>query len=356
MDMLSSRSGLLVLLLATAPACTADETTAWDGDLITVTTSEEIELCPSTVEFWDSVVEETYRIWNEEEVPPSLNFQLELRSSREMEMGRNGTAYLAEGRAWAGEQKAVLHELAHVAIGAKDGPSVPSLSEGTADAFGPPNRIEQWMGRTLAPETFFFTPWGDLEFGQYVQMAQFIRTLEERYGLQTIRSAYKGAAGATTASEIEVRMVQAFGDDLHDTFDDYTQSHGAPLQAWECDGAVLPERELPVILEPAVGCDSMDSLGAVLEGDPAWFPFHMFTIDVDESTEVRVHAGANTWVYVERCIGSFEEASFEDANVFEPSTAEAGYPWSLGPGRHIITIQAVDPALPYRARIIYADG
>lgn len=352
MTPLRTVTGLLVCAVTGACADTAEDH-RWIGDLVAVTSSEEATLCPGTLEFWDTVMKETYRTWYRAPPPDDLRLELELRSSSLIEDGRRGGAHVQQGTAWAAQQDSVLHELTHLAVGARDGASAPSLTEGTADAFGRPNRISPWLNQPIEPKSFFFLPREEFEGTFYLPSSQLIRVLVDEYGMPSLREAYRATRGLENRDAIEASMVAVFGDGFYDVLDAYMTSLPAPLQAWECDGEVVPMGELPLSVAGLPDCPEEDALGVFIPDDDAWYPFRMVTLDIHEPTNIEVDVTDNAVVYIEKCIDSYRDATPQSAEVFidRPNLGVA-YPWMLEQGRYVVTLQPQDPARPYAASIV----
>lgn len=343
------------LALCLAGSACGPQENRWEGRHITARAPLETQLCPNTLDFWDSFIEETHRIWYGEAPATDLSLLITLAPEAAGEdTGLAGSANSSKGVAWARDQNAALHEIAHLVIGSKDGTTVPSLREGLATALAPSNRGQLWFETPTDPEAFFFLP--DATADHYLGSAQLMRPLVEQYGWARIREAHLHAKGAKTENEIEARMLEIFDDDaLYDTFDDFAETYPlATLQAWECSGALVPEAQLPIEIDQIHGCDADGVLGATSELDDAWFPFLIYTLDIGlDDGPLTVDVTDNASIYIERCLEPFEDATIDDVSSFSVGALQTKgvHTWTPVPGRYLVEIRAARLSEAYSAHI-----
>ncbi len=323
-----------------------------EGEHITVTSREGVELCGGSLDFLDAYVAHVHVYWGA--AISSNPFELELRS--EGIEGIRGRAL--QGRSWAGAEGAVLHELNHLVTQSTDGTSAPSLSEGIATALSPSDPAGMWGPGSGPPEDFAFVPYSELDFSIYQPSAQLVRFLVQRYGIETVRQAYVLAEANDTAEEIEAAYVSAFGDEIYDAFDEFEASPQCGLRAWECEPSLHPTLELPVdIVSPEDCTRDPEWAGAAGDLNEHWYPHRRFLLEVDEEMQIVTYA-ENARVARSTCgdvCPSYLDTPPGFDNVAATALSGAVYPRTLVPGIHTFHVLPLDPSLPFSARIEAAE-
>jgi hypothetical protein len=345
-------------LLAAAVACEEPDRAVWEGELVTVTSSDDIQLCGGTIGFLDRFAGHVYGFWTGETPPADFQLRFDLRDSNGT--SRRGGARADEHFAWISDQRILVHELGHIVVGWDDGASASSLSEGIAEALGPADPAVMWGPPLdhpldyafLAREDFLYSD-GELSARYYGPSAKLVRFLIATYGVPTVREAYRTARDEDASDEIEVAYVAAFGEGIEQAFDDYMVAPQCALQAWECSDAVVAVRELPVSIERIDDCtDDADVVGMTAADAELWFPVHQFVVDVPEDTTVVIDTTDNARVQRMACV--------EVCDVDVPPDSLEWLGGSIdernwGGGRVSVTVWPDDPALPFSMSIRVAD-
>ena len=348
---------ILFASVASVAGCSDPGPAVWEGDLVTVTSSDGVEICGETLDFLDRFAGHAYMYWTGEVPAWDLALELDLRVGDPSDQG--GLATSSQGYAWTSANRGVIHELTHLVVGWDDGSSAPSLTEGVAESFGPGDPVALWVPRPPDPREFAFLPSDDFFFPEsglsatyYGPSAQLVAFLIDRFGVATVRSAYRAARHDQTAEEIEDALVSVLGDGLYDAFDEFQVAPQCALQAWECDSDIVPLRELPIVVEQDTDCTNDDqAVGAMSSRSELWFPLHQFVIDLPTETLLVIDTTDNALLRrvfcVETCDAEVWNAVDGDINSVEERV------W--GPGRIYVTVQPADPTKPFSASIRAAD-
>jgi hypothetical protein len=319
---------------------------------VTLTSSEGVEPCGGTVEFLDGFASHVYEYWTATPIPDDFEIAVDLRrTSSNFWGGASGPS------AWASHQQVLLHEMSHLIVGWNDGGSAPVFAEGMAEAIGTAEPGATWGFLYDHPESFAFL--SRSEFSEdgaryYAPSAKLMRFLIHRYGVETVRAAYRAANSDDSAEEIEAVFVDVFGDGIYDAFDEFFEADQCGLQAWECSADVLPLREFPVHVERIDSCAREPGvIGFSPLEDGRWSPQQRFVVDLAEDSTIRVDITDNASVREQLCLSSCPDISeivTHDYAHVEPPFGSAVREDTWKAGRHSIIVTSRD-ALPFSATI-----
>jgi hypothetical protein len=341
-----------VAALVVASACApVDDVERWEGDLVTLTSSQGVRPCAGTLDFYDRYASGLSRSWSSALDPDQAQLTVDLRAE-DPATGAGGRADVIAARAWSAFETSTLHELTHLVIGYEDGGSAPPIMEGVAEAFGTGDRATRWWPSLYPAEEFFFQPLGVFDATDYRPAGHFVSFLIRRYGIAQLREAYRAVPLEATAVQIEDGLLGVYGEDLYIAIDEFDAADSCPSLSWECGGEVVEAQSLPLSIEPTLGCEDPRALGAVAEGDGNWFPEFLMTFEVTTEPAVRIVL-ENAVVRIEPCAFDCEALPVPPFPTF--SEGDDGI-WPSPPaGRYVLSVRPIDPLAPFGGSLQAAD-
>ncbi len=230
-------------------------------------------------------------------------FRAQVRTTRSPEVPCGEFPSCAvDGVAWISQELGQYHELVHLMQIDLDGRSLPSLEEGTAEAFGPlaPLAITANEAQEIAP-TFLWNR--QLTSTDYVRAAMFARFLVDRTGVERYRSLFRDAADLPDADEAEFRAQYSIsiGEEFDVSMDAFQSLPRCAHDFWFCSAAT--PMELP-LTEVGIDCDDLTTLGykddAMLPKGGAFRMERVIRFSVDQTASVAI-ALEHATAYLGKC-------------------------------------------------------
>lgn len=253
--------GIVVVISTAVAACMPPEANEPHarGAFVDVYLDEGLELCGGQLDSYDDFL---LRIFESYAGTQPGDFRASVHAVRSVENTPCGD-YLScadHGIAWITQDLGQYHELVHLMQGYLDGRSIPSLEEGTAEAFGPLAELAYAVEQlgTFDAEFLFAE---ELTATQYGRAAVFSRFLLERAGSARYRDFFRAMKDARETGEEVFReeFLDAFDEDFGTVWGEFVAAPRCAYDYWFC-GQPAPVRELPLEVS-GVDCEDPDTLG-----------------------------------------------------------------------------------------------